>query len=550
MLLFKEIQYLEADAVVIGSGLSGLMAAKAITEDKNITVMMLKTGLGASPYVHGFNLPLHEEDSAELFKKDTLESGKFQSDVILVDKLCYESDGLLTKLEELGLLVDKDETGYKLLKPLGSSLPRVAGIGNETGIEIIKKIDEIIRKRDNFTLCSGVRALKLMVEDGRIQGILAYHKRRNQFIFIQSKAVILACGGFCNIYPFSTNKFDIGGDGIAMAYEAGLPLVDMEFIQFEPSAAVAPKELKGKSVITTMFYEGAVLRNVYGERFMLQHSMEGEKVNKDVMSRYIFEEIKKGNGTENGGVYFDATGVGKKKLLESYSSYVERYKNYGIDITEEAFEIAPAPHTSLGGVKITASCETPVYGVFACGEITGGIHGANRIGGNAGLETIIFGSQAGESAKIYLQGMVDEQQHCRWQEWMNTAIHHNHTEDRIEMTMERMDEIRKQMQDILQEYVNVIRCEEGLTEAVKQLSALKEELENAVIKSSDLMIYNWMRLRNDVSTSYLVAVAALERRESAGCHLRDDYPGCIKNKYRIILQKQNQKEYIYQEPIR
>lgn len=545
----KEIRYIKTDVVVIGGGLSGLMAAKAITEDKSIQVMMLRTGLGASPYVHGFNIPLHKEDSVELFIRDTLESGKFQSEAALAEKLCHDSSSILTRLEELGLAPDKNGDGFKLLKPLGSSLPRVASIGNETGIEIIKRVNEILTKRDNFSLCFDVRAIRLMVKEGRLCGVFAYDIRNGHFTFIQARAAILACGGFCNIYPFSTNKFDIGGDGIAMAYEAGIPLVDMEFIQFEPSAAVAPKQLKGKSVITTMFYEGAVLRNVHGERFMLQHSPDGERVNKDVMSRYIYEEIKKGNGTKNGGVYFDATGVGEKRLLEAYSSYYERYIKHGIDISKEMFEIAPAPHTSLGGVKTGVSCDTPIQGIYVCGEMIGGIHGANRIGGNAGLETLVFGNQAGLSARDYLQDAYGDED-IRWQEWVRTNILSDDIISKAEITPERMAEIREQMQHVLNEYVNVIRCESELKEAVRVLSLLRNELETGPATASEPALYTWMRLKNDVLTAYLVAVAALERKESVGCHVRADNTSGPKEKYRVILQKKEQAEHVYHEPIK
>ena len=204
--------------------------------------------------------------------------------------------------------------------------------------------------------------------------------------------MILATGGFGRLFPESTNSADIGGDGCAMASLAGCGLTDMEFIQFEPSAAVWPPELSGKSIITTMFYEGAVLRGGDGKRFM------DERVSKDVQSKAIAEQILKGNTTPHGGVWFDATAVPDHLWDTVYKPYLDRYLKYGIDMRKEPVEIAPAAHTTCGGVIVDENCRTGVPGLIACGEVTGGLHGANRLGGNAGLETMVFGRVAGKTA--------------------------------------------------------------------------------------------------------------------------------------------------------
>jgi fumarate reductase (CoM/CoB) subunit A len=560
-----DIRHIKTDALILGSGLAGLMAAYRVSEEHGIKVLVLGTGSGASPFVHGFNIPLYKDDSVETFINDTLRSGSLQSDAALVRKLCSESLAVRDELDKLGIELDKKDEGYALLKPLGSSYPRVACSGNETGPAIMKAANAVLRTRKNYRKQSGIRALRLMVEDNRVKGVLAYDEKDNSFVFISARAVVLATGGFCNIYRFSTNTPDIGGDGIAMAYEAGVPLTDMEFIQFEPSAAVYPEELKGRGVITTMFYDGAVLRNARGERFMLSYGSEGERVNKDVMSYRIYEEILKGNGTKNKGVYFDATGVGREKLMESYSSYVKRYERFGIDISREMMEIAPAPHTSLGGVRIDRECRTKVEGLFACGEICGGIHGANRIGGNAGLETLVFGLQAGETARKYIktavkegipgEGGPDETAYITWAGEVLTGQAAKAKAYGI-IDENRLDEIRTRMQDILEEHVNVIRNGDGLKKAKKELSGLLSELsEGAACNNPQSInapgVYKRMRLYNDVLTAYLAATAALERKESVGCHIRSDSQAKDRSeRYRILIEKDCEDVKVSKEPIK
>ena len=359
----------QTDVLVIGGGLAGMCAAREAA--KSCRVTLLADGGGASPYIHGINIPLATEDSVDCFIADTMKSGRQQSQKALVEKLCGESLALVDELP-----FDRTKDGYALLKPLGSTHPRVAGIQGRTGVYILKEIE----KNRKFDILRHTRAMELIKKDNSVVGARCFDTRKKLWFSITAKAVVLACGGFGGIFPFSTNSVDIGGDGIAMAYDAGAELCDMEFIQFEPTVAVAPKEIQGKSIITTMLYEGAVICNKDGKRFM------DERVDKDVLSRGIWQEIKNGGGTENGGVYFDMTGVGKEMLCSKYPDYYKRYSNVGIDIAKTPVEIAPGAHTTMGGVCINTKCETTVNGLFACGEVAGGLHGANRLGGNAGLE--------------------------------------------------------------------------------------------------------------------------------------------------------------------
>lgn len=527
---------IKTDALIIGSGLSGLMAARALTKKlPSAKILIIGNGLGASPYVHGFNMPLHPDDSVECFKQDTLIGGRDQSKKELVDVLCDGAVELRPVLEELGIEFNRKNGEYSLLRPLGSTHPRVASVGNHTGVAIMNAIRREFENNVNISDMKDTRALRLFRMDGRIVGALVYQIPEKKFVFIEASVVVLACGGFCNIYPFSTNMSDIGGDGIAMAFGAGADLCDLEYVQFEPSAAVAPAGVRGKSVITTMYYEGAVLRNTLGERFMLNYSSDAECVNKDVQSRYIFKEIKEGRGTENGGVFFDCTGVGRDRLNEQYDSYVKRYSDVGIDIATTPFEIAPAPHTSLGGIVVDEQCFSGVEGLYACGEIIGGLHGANRLGGNAGLETMVFGRLAGDSASDYLAAAKAPE------------ITAEDVEDFVCDTLtlsgdeavsaDKLDAIRAEMQSVLSDKLNVLRCGEELAEAVNAFGEMLDKLDNSTLEGADdETAFKTLRLVNDLQTAYLLAISAYTRTETSGCHVRtDDGDKEAEEKYRVVI---------------
>ena len=527
---------LNTDALIIGTGLSGLMAARSLTKKlPSAKILMIGNGLGASPYVHGFNMMLHKDDSMESFYEDTFVGGREQSKPELAKALCDGSVELRPILEELGIEFNRKDGEYSLLRPLGASHPRVASVGNHTGVAIMNAIRDEFAKNENISALKDTRALRLLRIDGRVCGALTYQINEKKYTLVIANAVVLACGGFCNIYPFSTNMSDIGGDGIAMSFGVGAELCELEFVQFEPSAAVAPKALRGKSVITTMYYEGAVLRNTLGERFMLQYGEAGECVNKDVQSRYIFKEIKEGRGTENGGVFFDCTGVGRERLNEQYDSYVKRYSDVGIDIATTPFEIAPAPHTSLGGISVDENCFSGIEGLYACGEVIGGLHGANRLGGNAGLETMVFGRIAGESVAEYLANAskcdVTEDDAEDFVEDTFTLS----GEDRV--TSEQLDTIREKMEKVLSEKLNVLRTGDELAEAVEEIGDLLEEIDNSSMDGvSEELAFKTLRLVNDLQATYLLAISAYTRGESCGCHVRTDHEEEGKEKYRVVAQ--------------
>ena len=382
------------DVLVIGGGLAGWRAAEAAA-NAGASVALVANGAGNSPDIHAINVPVRDDDSVERFIDDTLKSGRGACDRSLVEVLCRES----VKLAEEFPFDRNPDGSYKLLQPLGCSVPRCVSIDHKIGAWALAKIRREL---------SG----KVDVINGRVAK-LSFNSRlaayNSQFSTLNSqvggydgscdaRSVVIATGGWCGKYDFSDNPPELRGDGIDMAVALGAATRDMDLVQYEPTVALAPARLRGIPVITTMLFEGATFRNADGEEFL-----SDKHANKDEISRAIFAEFEAGRGVD-GGVWFDATKVPHEMLDTTYVDTVKRYAAAGVDIHKEPMLVAPAPHTSLGGLVIDTKCRvlsadgTPIPGLFAAGEVVGGVHGKNRIGGNAGTETLVFGKIAGEES--------------------------------------------------------------------------------------------------------------------------------------------------------
>jgi len=510
-----------SDVIVIGGGLTGHIAAYELCKAGK-KVSMLMCGHGASPRVSGFNIPcVEKEDSVEKFIEDTVVSGRNQADEELVKILCEGTTKLESYLKDIGFEFDYLEDGsLKARKSLGSSYARVVGHGNGSGGQILNIIKHKLAEMENFTLYENTRALRLIKDDEKVQGAYCYQIKEQKLIKLYAKAVLLCGGGFAGIFPFTSNTRDISGDAAAMALQVGCPLVDMEFVQFEPSSAVWPLEIRGKGMITTLFYEGAIMTNGKGERFMLKYGPQAECVNKDVLAQCIEKEILAGNATEHGGVYFDASGVDTARLHDAYQPFIDRYDAVGIDLTKEPVELANAAHTSLGGVKIDNACHSNLKGLYVAGESAGHVHGANRIGGSAGSETMVFGKVASESILNELDNLdVKEIK-------FNIEFGNEKT-----LTSEELDAIKNRYKDILQKSVSVYRNEKQLTQGYNELVDLYAKVKESSISDKAENIYKKLSLENDLLVAQCWVLAAKSRKDSCGCHQRSDYENGPKTNY-------------------
>ena len=463
------------DVLVIGGGLAGWRAAEAAAK-AGASVALVANGAGNSPDIHALNVPVGPGDSAELFLSDTLRSGRGACDPALAETLCREAvaladefpwdrkpNGSLDMLQPVGCSVPRCVTiGHhigawalaKIRKELrGRDAPTARPDGGRF-VETSLPSDEpptTFRGRDGSTtrppfacgrfvetslpsehppfieIRGRVTALRRLSDGSfevsfdptRHSSLVTRHsssftRHSSLFSFLSSlvaKTVVLATGGWCGKYAFSDNPPELRGDGIDLAVSLGAAVRDMDAVQYEPTVALVPDAVRGIPVITTMLHEGATFRNCDGAEFL-----PDRHANKDELSRAILAEIAAGRGVEcpsSVGVWFDATGVPADVLRTRYADTVRRYAAAGVDVTREPMLVAPAPHTSLGGVVIDAHCRvlrpdgTPIPGLFAAGEVTGGVHGLNRIGGNAGTEVLVFGRIAGAEAARFVRGAHD-----------------------------------------------------------------------------------------------------------------------------------------------
>ena len=515
---------MKTDVLIVGGGLAGIAAANEVLQNSSLSVTLLQWGSGASAYIHGFCMPVGAGDSPELFLRDTLNAGYGQSDPVLAETLCRNALALLPYFHDLGLDLDRSGGEYSLLHALGSTVPRIAGIRNSTGPAMLSRLRQKLNASGRYRELKGHRALRLETRDGAVAGVRCYDRERDCFYTLTAGVVILACGGFGRLFPESTNPSDLGGDGAAMAFQTGARLTDMEFIQFEPSAAVWPPETEGKGIVTTMFYDGAVLRSARGRRFMLDYGKEAERVPKDTLARCIYREIQTHGGTSHGGVWFDATAVPEEKWQGVYKPYLNRYLACGIDLRKEPVEIAPAAHTTCGGVRIDADCRTGVPGLLACAEAAGGVHGASRLGGNAGLETMVFGRIAGKTAILDSRKVPEL------------------PEKRVPNRGGSPKTQRRRLEALLRRGLNVVRTGTEMTEALEQLDAIASDLDNW--ENS----FEGYRLHNDLTTARMALVSALERRNSVGCHIRDDAVEEA-GPYRVIIQNAGGRMAVLRERI-
>ena len=495
------MEIIRTDVAIIGGGLAALMAAESIVRS-GARVALLRPGGGASPFIHGFSLPVLPEDSAEQLLRDTLQSGCGQCRPELAETLCQGTKQIPALLERLGIRLNRQDGKPELLRPLGASCPRVVSVGNSAGGALLNRLLKLLRAEPRFSVHSA-HAERLLSDGGRVYGAVCRNADGVPFV-LSARATVLACGGYSGILPFTTNPADLSGSGLAMAYEAGAKLTDLEFIQFEPCVGIEPEAVRGKGIVTTMLYEGAVLRNGRGARFMRDRHPDGDHVQKDIMARLIQEEIRTGSPAPHGGVYFDATGVGAERLRTVYGSYVARYAQCGIDLARTPVEIAPAAHTALGGVRIDSSGRTSLAGLYACGEAAGGIHGANRMGGNAGLETLVFGAVTGQTVA------------AEWPSFSETSVKPDPSTPPCVLSAEESAHWRREMDIRIGDALNVVRD-------APQLQRLLEWIEQQEPVLLTLPVGDdTIALRHRMQAARLVAMAALERRQSVGCHIRAD----------------------------
>jgi fumarate reductase flavoprotein subunit len=528
------VRQLDTDILILGSGGAGLFAAlHAHKADPALSITVAVKGLlgkcGCTRMVQGgYNVALAKEDSIERHFMDTIEGGKWLPDQELAWKLVVLSIERIKELEnELGCFFDRNPDGTVHQKAFaGQTFDRTVHKGDLTGIEIINRLAEQVWAR-NIARLEEHRAVELIkTKDGSaLAGVLFIDMRTGEYALVRAKAVLLATGGGPTMYKFHTPSGDKTCDGLAMALRAGLPLRDMEMVQFHPTGLYAGTHTRMTGTVLEEGLRGAggYLLNGARERFMPKYDPKAERATRDFVSRAMYSEMRKGNTSPNGGLYISMAHLGAEKVAKAFKGMVERCADCGFDLAGGLVEVVPTAHYMMGGVEFAADCSTALKGLYVAGEDAGGVHGANRLGGNGVANSTVFGAVAGDvmAAAIANEGLREPDMAA-----VERAV--AACEPKISKSHGSLETVRERLYELMWQKVGIIRDAGGLRAAVAELDSLEEELDRTGIPDSNrafnLTWHDWLNLKSLVQVSRVIAEAALARTDSRGAHFREDFP--------------------------
>jgi succinate dehydrogenase/fumarate reductase flavoprotein subunit len=527
------IRELDTDVLILGAGGAGLTAAlHAADASPKLRVTVVVKGLlgraGCTRMVQGgYNAVLTDPDSLQAHLLDTLAGGGWINDQELVWTLVTEAPRRVLELEaRYGCLFDRTPAGRIHQKPFaGQSHDRTIHKGDLTGIEIMNRLTEQVLARPAITALEECRAVELLLDDaGRAAGALLLDMRTGTFLAARARATLLAMGGGPTMYRVIACSADKSADGIALAYRAGLPLRDMEMVQFHPTGLVIPGSLMTGALLEEgLRGAGGHLRNGLGERFMARYdAARMERSTRDLVSRASFTEVVEGRGTPNGGVWIDVSHLGAETVERSFRGMVKRCRDFDRDLARGPVEVGPTAHFLMGGVVIDPECHTAIEGLFAAGEDSGGVHGANRLGGNGVAESTVFGGLAGDVMAGFVEGRPAPRPAAAWRSTM----------DALTVPLGRpagpaLYDLLGELRDVMWDGAGLVRDGESLRGALAAIDRIESALD-AVGVSGDPALntawQDWLSLRNQALAARLIACSALERRESRGAHFRRDFP--------------------------
>lgn len=554
------------DVLVIGAGGAGLRAAIEASASGLSVGLVCKSLLGKAHTVMaegGMAASLGNVDDRDNWKvhfADTMRGGQYLNNFTMAELHAKEAPERVRELEAWGAVFDRTPDGRILQRNFGGHrYPRLAHVGDRTGLEMIRTLQD-------HGIHQGIEVymehtIVTLLKDGeRISGAFGYDRERGRFRVFKAKAVVMATGGIGRAFRISSNSWEYTGDGQALAYEAGAPLIDMEFVQFHPTGMVWPPSVRGILVTEGVRGEGGVLRNKDGKRFMFDdipplyknqtadNEEEGwrytqgdkesrrppELLTRDHVARCINREVKAGRGSPHGGVFLDIAWI-KEKIANSEDhikrklpSMYHQFKQLAdLDITKVPMEVGPTTHYMMGGIMVDGETQmSGVPGLFAAGECAGGLHGANRLGGNSLSDLLVFGKRAGEYAARYARDLreakIDEAQ---------VAAAAKSALEPLDRPAQSGDEgpfkIQSELQNKMQELVGIVRVESEMKQALVEIEKLKEKSNKTVAQGNREYNGSWhtaLDLKNLLIVSEAIAKSAIERKESRGAHFRDDYP--------------------------
>jgi succinate dehydrogenase flavoprotein subunit len=573
------------DVVVVGAGGAGLRAAIEASTRGARTAVVCKSLLGKAHTVMaegGIAAALanvYPEDNWKVHFRDTMRGGKMLCNWRMAQIHAQEAPERVLELEEWGALFDRTADGRILQRDFGGHrYARLAHVGDRTGLEMIRTLQHraVQAGIEVFMECTITR---LLADGGRIAGALGYWRESGRFVVFRAPAIVLATGGVGKAYKVTSNSWEYTGDGHALALWAGADLIDMEFVQFHPTGMVWPPSVRGILVTEGVRGDGGVLRNARGERFMFGYIPEmfraetaeteeeadrwytdrsarrtPDLLPRDEVARAINTEIKEDRGSPHGGVYLDiATRRDPDDITRRLPGMYHQFLQLAdVDITKESMEVGPTCHYVMGGVRVDAETQTStVPGLFAAGEVAGGMHGANRLGGNSLSDLLVFGQRAGRGAADYAETAT-----------VRPVVNTSEVEDLVRTALEPFVAvgtenpyaIQHDLQECMQTMVGIIRTEDELTKAFGELAVLGERARQVRVEGHRLFNPGWhlaLDLVSLLAVSECIARAALERNESRGAQTREDYPGTDPElgKVNVVVRQRDGELVLAREPL-
>ncbi|MDE1828196.1 MAG: FAD-binding protein [Candidatus Micrarchaeota archaeon] len=522
----------KCDLLIIGSGAAGLRSAiEAHDGGVKDLIVIGKCKKGDAHTVlatGGINAALgtmDPKDSWLIHAADTLREGGHIADYREVETLCKNAPDAVEELVRWGARFHTEKDGRLTQRFFGAhTYRRTCFYGDQTGKEIMRVlIKQVERRRIRFL--GDIFIFSLLKDAGTISGAIGIDFQKGEMVVFNAKSVILAAGGYSKLYSRSSSRsYENHGDGAALAFEAGVDLVGMEMVQFHPTGMVYPKSAQGTLVTEAVRGEGGILLNAKGERFMRKYDPGHMELGpRDLVARSIYLEIMKGNGTKHGGVWLDITGIPKAKILDRLPKMYAQFKELvGLDISKEKMEVAPTAHYTMGGVDVSLKGATKIKGLFAVGETVGQIHGANRLGGNSLLETVVFGKIVGEEAARFAKG-------CKMQ-----AISPDYIGKKMMQVVgyfgrDQVDieKLRSRLQASIWKHAGIARDAKSLKAGLSDLKSIRAEFDRVRVRGEfkgNLHLKMALEMGKMLDLCEVLLQSALARKESRCAHYRTDYP--------------------------
>ncbi|ACL62736.1 L-aspartate oxidase [Methylobacterium nodulans] len=557
------IERIETDILVLGSGGAGLFAAlHAYDRDPTLSVTLATKGLlgkcGCTRMVQGgYNVALHKGDSVERHFMDTIEGGKWLPNQELAWTLVSTAPERVRELEnEVGCFFDRNADGSLHGKAFaGQTFDRTVHKGDLTGIEIINRLMEQVWKRKAIRKLEEHRALALIPDRSgtALSGVLMIDVRTGGLRFVQAGAVLLATGGGPTMYRYHTPSGDKSMDGLAMALRAGLPLRDMEMVQFHPTGLLAGPDTRMTGTVLEEGLRGAGGHLLDGamRRFMGDYDPRLERATRDIVSRSIYSEMRAGRTSPNGGVFIRMSHLGPDKVRKQFKGMVDRCRDCGFDLAGGLVEVVPTAHYFMGGVVCRPDTSTELPGLFVAGEDASGMHGANRLGGNGVANSTVFGGIAGD----VMPGWVHENGRRRVPDEEVLKAEAARCLHPFGRKPGDVNALRERLMDLMWDDVGVVRDASGLARGLAGLDEIEGELLETGIPDGDrafnLTWHDWMNLQSLVETSRVVALAAQRRTNSRGAHFRSDFPepGDLATSTYTVVRRSGEGLSISDEPV-